>query len=481
MSTSPWIDELDKDRPTEKLTEDIDADIVIVGAGIAGISTAFFTLQNTNRSVVVLEGRLLAHGASGHNAGMLTGDTEKPIYEIEAEYGSELTRELVSGLASGWKLLEQIAAATKVPYSTFVGYGGMLSLEDLLEELKNHEARRGLGFEHDPVLAGDVVVSEHAPYLHDIPEALKGSIRIGSPEEIQKLLNTKSKDFTAAVPERLGVMNSALLCQEAVKYLKATYSDRFALYEHAPVRRVALHADGAVLDAGDHTINAKTVVLCTNGFEDFTIFNNNLQVDTSFHETVTGLVGYMLGLKTAYSEQSGGAWFMTDRNLDRKAGGVGKETQEDPYVYVTHRPRKKGNELFSLVCIGGHEELLPDHTAYRHDHPYPKDVRDAMCEIFFDLWGDSAPHEPLYEWHGLMGYTRSGVRLAGVEPQNPHLFYNLGCNGIGILPSLVGADRIAKILNGEALPQSIMDPEVQERAHQRIVGATQHSPDPALS
>lgn len=463
MSGSPWIDELDKNRAVEKLEKDIDADVVIVGAGIAGMSTAFFVLENTSRSVVVLDGGLLAHGASGHNAGMISGDTEKPIYEIEKMYGAELAKELVGSFASGWKLLVQMADATKTPYSTFVGYGGMRTFADVMDELKNRSARFALGFDPDPIIAGDIVVSENAPYLADIPEEVKRGMRVGLPEEIQKLLHSKSNEFTAAVPERLGVMNSALLCQETARYLKETYKDRFSLFEYTRVQRVALHADGATLDAGDHTINAKKVILCTNGFEDFSIFNNNLRVDTSFHETVSGVVGYMLGLKAKHNPEPGGAWFMTDKNLQKGGAEEGHENQEDPYIYFTHRPRVDGSDLFSLVCVGGHEEFLPDHTAYRHDKPYPVDVRNVMRSIFSGFWEQGSSHDPLYEWHGLMGYTKSGVRLAGVEPQNPNLLYNLGCNGIGILPSVVGAERIARILNGEVLPQSILDPKVQSQ------------------
>ena len=58
-----------------------------------------------------------------------------------------------------------------------------------------------------------------------------------------------------------------------------------------------------------------------------------------------------------------------------------------------------------------------------------------------------------------MGYTPNGVRLVGVEPKNRVLLYNLGCNGVGILPSIFGGDRISHILAGEKLSPSIFDPK----------------------
>ncbi|MCC2631200.1 MAG: dependent oxidoreductase, partial [Candidatus Paceibacter sp.] len=68
---SPWLYQLRQDRVSQGLHQDVTADIAIIGAGIAGISTAFFILKNTNRNVTIFEGYKLAHGATGHNAGQV--------------------------------------------------------------------------------------------------------------------------------------------------------------------------------------------------------------------------------------------------------------------------------------------------------------------------------------------------------------------------------------------------------------------------
>jgi hypothetical protein len=57
-----------------------------------------------------------------------------------------------------------------------------------------------------------------------------------------------------------------------------------------------------------------------------------------------------------------------------------------------------------------------------------------------------------------MGYTPNGIRCVGAEPCNPVLLYNLGCNGVGILPSVYGSYRIAEIIQGKELAPSIFDP-----------------------
>ena len=76
----------------------------------------------------------------------------------------------------------------------------------------------------------------------------------------------------------------------------------------------------------------------------------------------------------------------------------------------------------------------------------------------------AAPDHPAGEgfdfaWHGLMGYTKDKIRRVGCEPANPVLMYNLGCNGVGLLPSIAGGLRIARLHCGMTLEPSIFDPK----------------------
>jgi glycine/D-amino acid oxidase-like deaminating enzyme len=57
-----------------------------------------------------------------------------------------------------------------------------------------------------------------------------------------------------------------------------------------------------------------------------------------------------------------------------------------------------------------------------------------------------------------MGYMDGMVRVIGPHPGRPSLLYNLGCNGVGFLPSIHGGRQIGRLLGGEQLPQSIFDP-----------------------
>ena len=70
-----------------------------------------------------------------------------------------------------------------------------------------------------------------------------------------------------------------------------------------------------------------------------------------------------------------------------------------------------------------------------------------------------APRRPYdFHWHGLMGYNDSGIRVVGAHPRHKRLLYNLGCNGVGFLPSIYGGHRLSQHLAGHQMAASVFDP-----------------------
>ena len=98
-------------------------------------------------------------------------------------------------------------------------------------------------------------------------------------------------------------------------------------------------------------------------------------------------------------------------------------------------------------------------NGYSKDHSYPEEAKTAIRAFVRKTYRHTArTFSYSHLWHGLMGYTPNGIRCIGTEPCNEVLLYNLGCNGVGILPSFYGGFRISQILQGEVLGPSIFDP-----------------------
>ena len=66
-----------------QLRDEIDADIVVIGAGITGVTLAY-TLAERGASVVLLDAGPIAGSASGRNAGFLLASPSEPYSELVA-------------------------------------------------------------------------------------------------------------------------------------------------------------------------------------------------------------------------------------------------------------------------------------------------------------------------------------------------------------------------------------------------------------
>lgn len=453
---SPWIKQLNRSRPVVPLDKDTEAEVAIVGGGIAGVTTAFFTLRDTDHSVVLLEADKVAHGATGHNAGQITSYFERPLSSIVEEYGLELAIEGQRSVESAWGLLEQIVTEAKLqtPLYRFTGYAGLSGIEQLLAHLKNNRYRAEGGL---PVEA--IVVAKEWEGLGSIPEEYKDLYTTAAHKDLLALLESDNPDYIASLAYQKGCTNSALFTEELVGYLSATYKDRFSFYEGSPVKSVRLKEEGGVLEVLEHKVRAKRIVLCTNGFENFSITNEaGSDIDTKFHHSIAGRIGYMSAYAEPLSRPPTAISYFPKTNRH-----TGDPTGES-YFYLTRRPHEhEGNTSYNLVCAGGLEKVLPNGAEYSRAEACPEDARVVLDEFLRDVYDKYPSTETEYAfcWHGLMGYTPSGIRRVGPEPCNPALLYNLGCNGVGILPSVFGSQRIALFLKGEQLPNSIFDPQDQ--------------------
>jgi glycine/D-amino acid oxidase-like deaminating enzyme len=416
--------------------------------------TSYFTLKNTGKKVILLEADKIAHGATGHNAGQITSYFERPFYDIADEFGLPMAAHGQKAVEDAWSLLEELVkdCALRTPVYKFTGYAGYTSLEQLMPELKNNAARVKAGLSPDQIL-----VAEGSSVARQIPLAYKKFYRHAPHKEILAQLETENPTYVASMSQRKGCTNSALLVEELVGYMAAKFPERFSFFEQSRVTRVVLQKQRGVVEIGAHRVSAPHIVLCTNGFENFHIINEvGPDIETIFHHTVRGRIGYMAG----YIEESQNP--PTALSYYPKIAGPNFDPTGEPYFYLTRRPYEHGEHEQRLVCIGGPEKVLPNDAIYMRDNAGSEEIQwqdDEFLQANYRYYPRGVNYAFL--WHGLMGYTPNKLRRIGYEPLNPTLMYNLGCNGVGILPSIYGGKRISLLLAGKELEPSIFDPDDQ--------------------
>jgi len=433
---SPWLRQLKRTRPIIVLEEDAYAPIAIVGGGIAGVATAYFLLRDTDKSVTLLERDKVAHGATGYNGGQVVAAFETPFSELSKNFSYELISEGLNAINNSWDLFHSMIEETgiDVEVQDVPSYLG-LSIDGVQFMLDDSQLRKRLGLPRvDILLAEDAVA--------DVPEEFRSLFRRVPRKKLEEMLLTRDRSYDCALVGRSGHMNTALFCEKLVSKMLEEYSSRFKVYENTPVHRIEIGKE-ALLKTPNHQLNAQKVVLCTNGYTDLEI-----KGEGSLKCAIESVLGYMAGYLDEKDMHPTATVYFSQGESGRPSG----------YFYLSRRRYVEGPNR-TLTCMGGpnhplkkgekyrQEQVRDDHEYSRIDEFYRKNIIDIPLEKRRD-----------FAWNGLMGYTSNGIRLIGPDPSNPSLIYNLGCNGIGILPSIYGGKRIAQYINGEPLGPSIFDP-----------------------
>src|SRR5277367_3487919 len=101
-------------RERTRLSFDLDVDICVVGAGLAGLTVAHEAAR-LGASVAVLEGRHVGWNASGHQLGTVMPGFGLPIGELIERIGFEDTRELWALSKEGAEYVRATATEELIP------------------------------------------------------------------------------------------------------------------------------------------------------------------------------------------------------------------------------------------------------------------------------------------------------------------------------------------------------------------------------
>lgn len=112
QTVSPWMDTVRITGPAA-LTQDVVADVCVVGAGIAGLSTAYL-LALEGRSVVVLEASGVGAGQTQRTTAHLSNALDDRYYWIEEVHGLEAARLAAESHTAAIDRIAAIVAAEEI-------------------------------------------------------------------------------------------------------------------------------------------------------------------------------------------------------------------------------------------------------------------------------------------------------------------------------------------------------------------------------
>ena len=111
-NTTLWLKNI-KSKECPKLEHDINVDVLIIGGGITGLSTAYH-LKDSNLKIALVDKNLVAHGVSSRTTGKLTFLQELIYSKLNKKFSTEHVRMYLDSQISTIKMVKDIVETNNI-------------------------------------------------------------------------------------------------------------------------------------------------------------------------------------------------------------------------------------------------------------------------------------------------------------------------------------------------------------------------------
>jgi gamma-glutamylputrescine oxidase len=384
---SPWDDTPDDLQPA--LVDDVSADVVIIGGGYTGLSTAL-SLRELGVDVAILEQGFAGSGASGRNAGHVAPTIGKDLPTLVRFFGRERAAQLAR------------FADAAVEYT-----------EDTIR-------RHGIDCDYEPT--GNIMAGVHPKQEKRLREAAAVASGLGA--DVRFLPEGEMRERGLPPAFRFGILEERGGTLHPGRYVmglrRAALSAGVRLFENSSL--VALE-DGRKVTARTKagTVTADFAVLATNAY-----------TKTTGRKPRTVAPLRVSQFETEPLEQT---------QLDA-LGWAGREG-----IYTAHEALENFRLTVRNTIVGGSKVVsyawgsaLPPaydpgafaaiERAFRERFPMLRDARVACY------------------WSGWIGLTLDFLPVLGVEGTHRNVYYGLGYSGHGVPQATLMGAMLAERIQG---------------------------------
>lgn len=382
MSTSYW---LDRSKGEGRKTYDA----VIVGAGISGLSTAYWlNKEDPSLKIAIIEKSRLAFGASGRNAGFITCGSVEHFNRMINKHGLEQATEIWRFAQTNLKLLKEEILQDHAAETGFEQNGAysLAAQENEFEELKK--------------------VSEMMGTLDIRTEVLKSS-------EVEK---------------RAGAVNFA----GGIKYLDDASVNPVRLVERMRSRVKAdlfESTEAFKIEEGD----GGTRVLKTD------------RGDFEAPMILLNLNGYSASLHPWFKDK-----IYATRGQCLMMEAVPRFMDAPCYAnfYLDYFRQIPTGELL----IGGFRQIEKESEVGYSDH-ITEPIQEALHHFVVTHLPQFKNAKVTHRWSGVMGFARDGEPMVGSIPDDPQVFFAGGYTAHGIGLSFHTTKCLVDVIFGREVPK----------------------------
>jgi len=381
---SYWIDSV---KPVEytQLKEDKNTDVLIIGGGLAGITTAYCLLK-AGKKIILVEDGLIGSGETGRTTAHLTAALDDRYYDIENIFGEEGSRIAAESHTAAIDWIESTIRNENIECD-FERVDGYLFLHpsDKAENLqKEFEATQKAGLK-----------TEWLTQTHYIA-AYNGSC-VKYPRQAQFHI-MKYMQALAGVVKRMGG----------------------EIYTRTRAEKI--NKKGA--ECNGFTIGAANIVVATN---------SPVNDMVTMHTKQAPFRTYVLGAKIPKGSLPHSLWWDT--------GNMNTKWFTAPYHYVRVQPFDNG---YDLLISGGedHKTGQADDEGIREEDRY--DVLEKWTRKHFPSITDI-----VYHWSGQVLEPLDYMGFIGKNPGDDNIYIVTGDSGNGMTHTTIAGILLTDLIEGK--------------------------------
>ena len=371
---SYWEETSNEKLNLEKLTKNINCEIVVVGGGYTGLLCAINLIENYNLDVILIEAGKIGWGASSRNGGFCSFPPIKTSFKkLQKIYGKEETKRFFRNAVEGSNYTKDIISNYNIDCdvtgeSNFIVAHHPNKFKQIKEQAEVYKNEFGIETE------------------------------IYSKEEFNKFGHGGNEQFGALSYKPGFAINPLKFVNGITKY---ALSKKLKIFEHTLVDKINKNNGYYILKSKEGSVKAKKVVVATNGF-----YQEGLvpQLNSRILPVISNIIVTRK---------------LTDKEIDL-------------HNFKTFSPIvNTKNLLYYYRKLPDNRILFGTRGDYIGSDQSNLDRAKIMEKFFKNIFPDWASISIDYNWRGLIAMSQKLTPSIG-KIENEEIYYGFGYHGVGV-------------------------------------------------
>lgn len=385
---SYWEETSNEKLNLEKLTKNINCEIVVVGGGYTGLLCAINLIENYNLDVILIEAGKIGWGASSRNGGFCSFPPIKTSFKkLQKIYGKEETKRFFRNAVEGSNYTKDIISNYNIDCdvtgeSNFIVAHHPNKFKQIKEQAEVYKSEFGIETE------------------------------LYSKEEFNKFGHGGNEQFGALSYKPGFAINPLKFVNGITKY---ALSKKLKIFEHTLVDKINKNNGYYTLKSKEGSVKAKKVVVATNGF-----YQEGLvpQLNSRILPVISNIIVTRK---------------LTDKEIDL-------------HNFKTFSPIvNTKNLLYYYRKLPDNRILFGTRGDYIGSDQSNLDRAKIMEKFFKNIFPDWAKISIDYNWRGLIAMSQKLTPSIG-KIENEEIYYGFGYHGVGVSSAPWTGYQISKLV-----------------------------------